>query len=85
MSNKPRILLLGSTGTIGSAVKAALAAQGAEVLCAGRNQKIKVDLADEKSIVAMYKEVGMVDHGNFSMHHGRLLHDTTSSNTNALC
>ena len=55
-----RVVVIGATGTIGSAV-AELFAERHEVLRASRHAEVKVDIADESSIQAMYREVGMVD------------------------
>lgn len=56
-----RILLVGATGTIGSAVAAALSERH-EVISASRSKsEHKVDLADPGSIRKMYQEVGRVD------------------------
>jgi NAD(P)-dependent dehydrogenase (short-subunit alcohol dehydrogenase family) len=55
-----RALVVGATGTIGSAVADALAAAGHEVLRASRQGQISVDLTDPASIRAMYAEVGRV-------------------------
>ena len=57
-----RILIVGSTGTIGGAVAGALAARGHEVVRVGhRNGDHTVDLADAPSIDALYAAVGGVD------------------------
>jgi NAD(P)-dependent dehydrogenase (short-subunit alcohol dehydrogenase family) len=56
-----RILVVGATGTIGSAVVAALAA-GNQIVAASRNSReAPVDLADPASIRAMYRALGKVD------------------------
>lgn len=56
-----RTVVVGATGTIGSAVADALAAKGHEVLRASRHGDVKVDLTDPASIRAMYQGVGRVD------------------------
>lgn len=57
-----RILHVGATGTIGSAVAAALAARGHEVVRVGRTEgELHVDLADPASIEALYAAAGPVD------------------------
>jgi len=56
-----RILIIGATGTIGSAVVAALSA-GNEIVAASRQSTaVTVDLADPASIRQMYRTVGKVD------------------------
>jgi NAD(P)-dependent dehydrogenase (short-subunit alcohol dehydrogenase family) len=56
-----RILVVGSKGTIGSAVVKALSA-GNEIIEASRSHTaIKVDIRDAQSIRDMYKRVGRVD------------------------
>jgi NAD(P)-dependent dehydrogenase (short-subunit alcohol dehydrogenase family) len=55
-----RILLIGATGTIGTAIAAALAGRH-EVLRASRQQaSLQVDLADPASIRALYAKVGTI-------------------------
>lgn len=56
-----RFLVVGATGTIGSAVVSALKTNGHEVLEASRNAKYPVDIRDPDSIRALYDEVGRVD------------------------
>ena len=57
-----RILHVGATGTIGSAVAAALAARKHEVVRVGRSDgDLRVDLADPASIEALYGASGPVD------------------------
>jgi NAD(P)-dependent dehydrogenase (short-subunit alcohol dehydrogenase family) len=56
-----RILLIGATGTIGRAVKAALEGKH-EVLAAGYSDgDYRVDLASPESIAALFEQVGPVD------------------------
>jgi NAD(P)-dependent dehydrogenase (short-subunit alcohol dehydrogenase family) len=56
-----RVIVVGGTGTIGSAVVAALLA-GHEVVAAGRTRgAVQVDLALPDSIRAMFQEVGRFD------------------------
>ena len=45
-------------GVVGSAVADALVARGHEVLRASRRGAVSVDIADPKSIAAMYEAVG---------------------------
>lgn len=55
-----RILIIGATGTIGSEVTKALQERH-DVVAASRHSGIHVDIADPKSIRAMYLEAGAVD------------------------
>jgi NADP-dependent 3-hydroxy acid dehydrogenase YdfG len=55
-----RILLIGATGTLGSAVLDALSGK-AEVLPASRSGEHPVDLTDPASITALYDRIGQVD------------------------
>jgi NAD(P)-dependent dehydrogenase (short-subunit alcohol dehydrogenase family) len=56
-----KILLIGATGTIGSAVSSALAPHH-EVLRAGHTSgEYRVDLADSSSLRSLFEEVGSVD------------------------
>ena len=56
-----RFLVIGATGTIGSAVVSALEESGHEVLEASRNAEYSVDIRDPDSIRGLYDEVGTVD------------------------
>lgn len=56
-----RILLIGATGTIGSAIAAALRGRHDVVEVSHKKTALTVDLADPESIRAMYKKVGRVD------------------------
>lgn len=56
-----KILLVGATGTIGSAVAAALSARHEVIPASFNKSKHKVDLGDPGSIRKMYQEVGRVD------------------------
>jgi NAD(P)-dependent dehydrogenase (short-subunit alcohol dehydrogenase family) len=57
-----RILHVGATGTIGTAVATALGARGHEVVRVGRTDgELHVDLADPASIEALYAASGPVD------------------------
>jgi NAD(P)-dependent dehydrogenase (short-subunit alcohol dehydrogenase family) len=56
-----RVLVIGATGTIGSAVADAFAEAGHDVLRASRNGEQKVDIGDPASIRALYESVGRVD------------------------
>ncbi len=55
-----RILLVGATGTIGSAVAAALGSRH-EVVSASRHTGERIDIDDPASIRALYQRVGRVD------------------------
>lgn len=55
-----KIIVVGATGTIGSAVRAALARHH-EVVAASRRGPLRVDLTDRASIEALFTEVGQVD------------------------
>lgn len=57
-----KILLIGATGTIGSAVADALRARGHEVLGAGATSgERRVDISDPASIERLYQSAGPVD------------------------
>lgn len=57
-----RILVVGGTGTIGSAVADALEARGHEVIRVGSSHgRLTVDLADPASIRTLYADAGPVD------------------------
>ena len=56
-----RVVVIGATGVVGSAVANALANRGHEVLRASRQGPISVNIADAASIAAMYEVVGQVD------------------------
>jgi NAD(P)-dependent dehydrogenase (short-subunit alcohol dehydrogenase family) len=55
-----RILLVGATGTLGSAVADALS-DGADLITASRAGQHRVDLTDPASIAALYESVGALD------------------------
>ncbi len=55
-----KIIVIGATGTIGSAVATALAERH-EVVRASRNGDVRVDIEDASSIGTMYETVGEVD------------------------
>ncbi|WP_370185209.1 short chain dehydrogenase [Rhodococcus wratislaviensis] len=56
------ILLIGSTGTLGSALHTALTDRGHKVITASRNAgDVRVDLTDPASVTALYDSVGTVD------------------------
>lgn len=55
-----RILLVGATGTLGSAVAAALS-DGADLVTASRTGQHRVDLTDPSSIAALYEGIGALD------------------------
>ena len=57
-----RILVIGATGIIGSAVAEALEARGHEVLAAGSSSgPLRVDLSDPASVQALYADAGRLD------------------------
>jgi NAD(P)-dependent dehydrogenase (short-subunit alcohol dehydrogenase family) len=57
-----RVLVVGGTGTIGSAVSAALATRGHEVVRAGVSRgDVSVDMADPASLDALYAAVEVPD------------------------
>src|SRR5579862_5570207 len=56
-----RILLVGATGTIGSAVAAALQGRHDVVLASRNTTPERVDLGDPRSIRALFERVGRVD------------------------
>ena len=55
-----RVLIVGATGMIGTAVADAFADAGHDVLRASRNGEVKVDIEDPGSIRAMYEGIGEV-------------------------
>jgi NAD(P)-dependent dehydrogenase (short-subunit alcohol dehydrogenase family) len=55
-----RIIVVGATGTIGSAVVEVLSSNH-EVISASRNGDVQIDLSDPLSIAAMYEATGKVD------------------------
>lgn len=56
-----KIIVVGASGTIGSAIADALAERGNEVVRASRSGEVRVDIEDRTSIEAMYAAVGQVD------------------------
>lgn len=56
-----KLVVVGATGTIGSAVTSALEAKGHEVLRASRSSPLSVDIKEPDSIRSLYQEVGRVD------------------------
>ena len=56
-----RILLIGATGTIGSAIAAALRGRHDVIEASHKKAAITVDISDPESIRAMYKKAGKVD------------------------
>lgn len=56
-----RVLVIGATGTIGKAVASALGGRHEVLAATRRSSPLKVDIADEASIAALFKEVGRVD------------------------
>lgn len=56
-----RFLVVGASGTIGSAVASALEGRGHEVIGASRHSEPSVDIRDPESIRSLYEEVGTVD------------------------
>ena len=58
-----KVIVIGSTGTIGKAVVNQLEAENYEVIPVSRNSKdIQVDISDIHSIKAMYESIGAFDH-----------------------
>lgn len=55
-----RIIVVGASGTIGSAVTNAISDKH-EVITASRNGEVKVDLSDPLSIITMYQTTGKID------------------------
>lgn len=56
-----KVLLIGSSGVVGSAAATALVEAGCELLCASRSGELSVDATDEQSIRALFEQVGEVD------------------------
>ena len=56
-----KLVVVGATGTIGSAVTSALESKGHEVLQASRTSPLSVDIKDPDSIRSLYREVGRID------------------------
>jgi NAD(P)-dependent dehydrogenase (short-subunit alcohol dehydrogenase family) len=56
-----RIMVVGATGTIGSAIVAALQGHHDVVPVSRNSSPVGVDIASPESIVAMYRKVGAVD------------------------
>jgi NAD(P)-dependent dehydrogenase (short-subunit alcohol dehydrogenase family) len=56
-----RILVIGATGTIGSAITAALRGRHEVIEVSHKKTALTVDIADPESIRAMYKKAGKVD------------------------
>lgn len=56
-----RILIVGSTGLLGSALVKTLTSRGHEVLQASRTSDFRVDIADPASIAELYGATGPVD------------------------
>jgi NAD(P)-dependent dehydrogenase (short-subunit alcohol dehydrogenase family) len=56
-----KILLVGATGTIGSAVVAELATRHALITAGRSSGDVRIDLTDPASIQAAYREVGPLD------------------------
>ena len=57
---KPKVLLVGASGTLGRAVHKQLT-QRHQVLPASRSGKLKVDITDDASIRRLYKRTGKLD------------------------
>jgi NAD(P)-dependent dehydrogenase (short-subunit alcohol dehydrogenase family) len=55
-----KVLVIGAGGTVGAAVVAALRERHT-VIPASRSSDVAVDIRDERSIIAMYQQVGTVD------------------------
>ncbi|MCH5586114.1 short chain dehydrogenase [Shimazuella sp. AN120528] len=58
--NTKKILVIGATGTIGSAVSEALENQNYEVICASRNGDYRVDLEKPATIEELFARIGKV-------------------------
>jgi len=58
--SKPRVLLIGASGTLGRAVQKELAPRHT-VVGASRRGKFKVDIADAASIRRLFEQIGQVD------------------------
>jgi len=59
-SAKPKVLLVGASGTLGRAVHRELAARH-QVIAASRKGKLKVDITDSASIRRLFEQTGTVD------------------------
>jgi NAD(P)-dependent dehydrogenase (short-subunit alcohol dehydrogenase family) len=59
-SAKPKVLLIGASGTLGRAVHKQLSARH-QVVAASRKGKLKVDITDTASIRRLFDQVGTVD------------------------
>ena len=59
-SAKPKVLLVGASGTLGRAVHKELATRH-QVIAASRNGKTKVDITDSGTIRRLFEQVGKVD------------------------
>ncbi|MER5889946.1 short chain dehydrogenase [Streptomyces sp. NPDC001941] len=60
--NQKKILLVGASGTLGQAVRAALTERGHQVVTASRKDAdLTVDITDPASIAELYRQVGRVD------------------------
>jgi NAD(P)-dependent dehydrogenase (short-subunit alcohol dehydrogenase family) len=59
-SAKPKVLLIGASGTLGRAVHKQLSARHA-VIAASRKGKLKVDITDTASMRRLFDQVGTVD------------------------
>jgi NAD(P)-dependent dehydrogenase (short-subunit alcohol dehydrogenase family) len=57
-----KTLLIGASGTIGSAVSAALAAKGHEIVAVTRKTSPAVDITQPASIAALFERVTGIDH-----------------------
>lgn len=55
-----RVLIVGATGMLGSAVSDALLSRGHEVIGSSRSSTIRVDLSDSASIEAMFANAGSI-------------------------
>ncbi|MDQ0243008.1 NAD(P)-dependent dehydrogenase (short-subunit alcohol dehydrogenase family) [Bacillus fengqiuensis] len=82
-----KILIIGATGTIGSAVRSELAARH-EIITAGRSgADVSVDITSPESIKAMYETIGKVDaviSTPGKVHFGSLLELTPDNNEIAI-
>ena len=58
MKSRKRIVLVGASGTIGQAVKAALQADHELISVGHRSGDYQVDMSDEASIISLFKNIG---------------------------
>jgi dTDP-4-dehydrorhamnose reductase len=56
-----RILVVGATGLLGKEIVGLLSAEREVIGASRKGSAVSVDISDEQSILAMYKQVGTVD------------------------